>query len=226
MKKTILILSIFVLSSCATHLAWKNKSYQEKISHFLTTNGVEKLVIIGDKYHYIFSNANKLNTILQWEHRKLLKANFDEHFLVTTNNKISGKYKIICDCENTSKAQKAWLNDNGFKRTLEKNKQCTNKKMLYVKEIEVHGDRYLSKNKKFSENNKLNSIYKIIVEEEASTLDNIVNVAETPIAVAADGIFIISAAGIAVALFPITIHNFMQADGNIGNANQACKNEA
>ena len=199
MKSIIIGLSIFILSSCATIGLWQNDKYAESISHFLTTKDGRKLIIIGDKYHYVFSGTEQLNVILQSKYSKLLKAEFHKNFMVNNNNKISGEYRIICNYKNPSDDLNNWLIDNGFKKTLVTNK-CSENNIIYSKESEIFGERFSTKNQSFDRGKKLNEKYLIFVEEERSALGTVSRIAQTPIAITIDGAMIYGVALLAPAL--------------------------
>ena len=119
MKYIMFFLSLFLLSGCAeTSRLWQKPRYHENISHFLATKDGEKLIFIGEKYHYIFNGTDDLNKLLKWKHRELLKANFDSNFFVSRTNKITGKYKITCSCDNATEDQLQWLKKNEFIKIL------------------------------------------------------------------------------------------------------------
>jgi hypothetical protein len=172
----------------ATTDVWKKPTYNETISQFLITANGEKLIFIGEKYHYIFANQDSLNNILQWPDRKLLKAAFFNNFSVDAKNKIIGRFAIVCFCHDASKKQIQWLENNEFHRFNKNNLTSTDDKGTYIKEIKIAGDRYLSNNLSLDKYDKLNNEYQIQVETDYTFLDTAGRVALTPIAVAEDGL--------------------------------------
>ena len=171
-----------------TTSVWKKPTYEETIKQFLITSDGEKLVFIGKKYHYIFSSQDSLKNILQWQDRKILKANFYDKFSVDANNKITGRYAISCECNDATKLQIQWLEDNGFHRLIRKQPSPSDETNIYVKESQITGYRYLANNLKLDKYAILNNAYKITVETDYTIADKAVRVAETPIAVAEDGV--------------------------------------
>lgn len=206
MRYMLIFLSLFHLASCTTAQLWENTKYYETISHFLTTNDGDELIFIGDKYHYIFSNTDSLNDVLRWKDRALLKAQFNDNFVVSTDNIVTGNYITTCICNNATSNQIKWLKDNGFNNIIEKNKLTTLKHVTYFKEGAIIGRRYLPNDISFDELEKLNNTYRIRVEEEKTLLGIAGRVAETPFTVAGDGVIFLGLAAIMIVTSPLIIN--------------------
>ena len=168
--KKIIILNLIVsllLTSCATKYA-DIPSYRETISSFLITKKSNKLVIIGEKYHYIFNIDTKLKKLLLSKNRKKLSTAFNS-FQVDSNNTITGNYNIFISSDKVdSKSHAKWLNDVGFK------KDANQKNHFLVGSI--RGKRYVAK--KIPAQYKFNKRYKIYVQEETRTIGKFKSVAD------------------------------------------------
>ena len=90
----IVILIITNLTSCRTLTIWRNTDYVENFKHFLTTKDGKKIVILGNKYHYIFDDESGFfNKLLSWQSR--LKLEIVDYKLKAINfNKITGSITI------------------------------------------------------------------------------------------------------------------------------------
>lgn len=216
LKLLLFILVSCFLSACTIHTEtlWKTPEtkevvYVENISHFLITEDGEKIVIIGDKYHYVFPNQNDLANILKWSDRKLLSAKFHRNFNVDTSNQISGDYLILCDNKELTKEQEQWLWDNGFVI------KVNDGKAAFVLEKQIHGKRYLSKEKlNLSKYAKLNKEYKITIYAEKANFwgNKWVKAAQTPITVAEDGLATIALSPLIAIALPIALYKMPRKD--------------
>lgn len=182
MKKIYMLLISFLLISCAptTNYIWGKSTYKEKIGSFLVSKDGKNLVIVGEKYHYIFNLDNKLKNILISEKRKLLKPSFS-YFTVDNENNIFGKYTLYYS--NKDNNHQKWFKKNGFKSYTKKNK----KQYKYSFSGHVKGKRY-STNKKINSSFNFNKTYSLEIEEPTSTLGYLGKLLATPITIAADGV--------------------------------------
>ena len=174
-----------MLTSCATKYT-DIPSYTETISSFLITKKSNKLVIIGEKYHYIFNIDTKLKKLLLSKNRKKLSTAFNS-FRVDLNNTITGNYNIFISSDKVDDKNHAkLLNEVGFK------KDTSQKNHFLVGSIK--GKRYIAK--KIPAQYKFNKRYKIYIQEEKITgkyIDetNVVLVLLSPIAVVFKAGFIV-----------------------------------
>ena len=179
MRLTLLIICSLFIISCAggsTEKLWKNPVYKEKVESFLISDDSEKLVIIGNKYHYIFELDHDLKKILLSKNKSQLKARFSL-FKVNGNNVVSGKYYLNYIGDN--KEYRDWLNKVGFESRINRDRT------VFSYSGSMIGQRYTA-NKKIITTNNFNKQYTLRVEEP-STL-SIGKVLATPIAVVADGV--------------------------------------
>lgn len=188
-KVMLFMLSILIVGCISsTTDVWKKPTYNEAISQFLITEKGDKLIFIGEKYHYIFANETSLNSVLQWQDRGILKAAFYNDFSVDANNKVTGQFEILCFCHGATKEQIQWLENNGFHKLANMNDAFPDDGKNYKKQIQVSGDRYLSNNLSLIKYDKLNYEYRIQVETDFTALGIAGRIAYTPIAVAEDGV--------------------------------------
>ena len=60
-KSLILILLVFIVSSCAeTRSLWNNYKYVETITHILVSEDGSNIVVVGKNYHYVFKDQKSL----------------------------------------------------------------------------------------------------------------------------------------------------------------------
>jgi len=100
--KVVVILLTLTLVGCATSKMWENQyyetsTYQETLHQFLITEDNKHLILIGEKFHYIFNEANTLNTLLLSENRHLLSADLDNRNFFSRDNKVRAFFNIKCD---------------------------------------------------------------------------------------------------------------------------------
>lgn len=136
MKILFSIIIYIVIAGCShtTTSEWQD-IYTDDIYQFLISEDGNSLVFVGIKYHYVFVNNDELKDLLLWEDRRLLKASFNENFVVRNSNKIMGSYSLICNCAHLTLKQTQWLKTNGF------NKGDSN---IYMKTSSLSGKRYLA----------------------------------------------------------------------------------
>lgn len=222
MKSVIIFVSFFLLSGCATIDVWKNDTYEEHISHFLTTQDGNTLIVIGDRYHYLFPEAKQLNEIMQSKNSGFLRAEFGNKFVVSKDNDIRGTFRILCDCKKPSKDLVNWLLNSGFKKVPVENK-CSSNIVSYVRERTISGKRYSASNESFDTTKKLNGTYVVYIEEEHGPLGTVARIAKTPISVAVDGFYAFGTIAIAVGLWPITTYNIVSSYINEETIANDCK---
>lgn len=181
MKKIIsLIMICLLLSSCTTDLL-QRKSYKETFQNFLITEDNKQLVILGEKYHYIFPLDNNLKRIITWKHVNLLNLELS-YLHVKQDNSIYVSFDLKAKKDGLTAEQIKWLNGKGFieylrdRSVVELRSKINGKR--YSKEEDVN---YTNKNlEKFSKK------YKVTINEDLTKSDKIARAPLTPIAVAAD----------------------------------------
>ena len=173
----------------ALHSGKPTKSYQEKVETFLMSEDKEQLIVIGEKYHYIFPTNDVLKFITQWPDKKQqVKASFST-FRVQLDQSLAGSYTLfIRDSRKLSPEAKQLLISKGFFDNKSSNT------------LRYHGGlagkRYLANEVRVPETLKLNKQYTIqIIENDTVSAGEVAKrIALTPLAVAADGLLILGGA--------------------------------
>jgi len=96
MKKILLLLLLFVQTSCVTKYLWSDKEYKERISQFLVGTDGRYVVFVGDSYHYIFTdNSETLKGILSLG-KNIVKIDAKETRLkLDKNNNVDGELVMV-----------------------------------------------------------------------------------------------------------------------------------
>jgi hypothetical protein len=196
--KTILIAILITanLTSCMTMKLWQKGSYVENFKNFLITKDGKKIVILGEKYHYIFDdNSGDLYQLLTWENNSKLEI---ENY----NFRISKINEIICSITIKNKSQK-----NSTTHLSKKDKSFLQKlgfvnnssdEVIFKKNIIISGQRYYPKTGlNYGTSTPLNHDYSVNIE-----IDDYANktkkIALTPVAVAGDGALVFAIVGLIV----------------------------
>ena len=187
----IAILIISNLTSCATSIFWKNKEYVENFNQFLTTKDGKKIVILGNKFHYIFDDESSfLIKLLSWENRLKLEIT-DYKFKIINFNKISASITIkskpdvvLNEQEITYLRELDFIQDGNF----------------FKKDIDLFGTRYSPKTDvNYQIKGSFSKDYVVRIEID-DFVDTAKKIAVTPIAIVADGIHFVVGATLMVSL--------------------------
>lgn len=181
MKIKLLVFSFAIISLCSCAELkdlWTSHKYVEHISHVLRTEDGSKIVIVGDKYHYVFINQHSLSELIKWEQKNILEFKFNEHFKLSPQNKLTGNYIVTCKCNNATHEQINWLRSKGFN-------QSSDKQFAYYREDSISGTLYLSNNTDLSKYEKINKKYEVTVESRHA-FDTLAKIAFTPVALVID----------------------------------------
>jgi hypothetical protein len=121
MKRSLhlLIITFFsiVASGCLTSELYKIKkdSFNEELTGFLITQDQKQVVLVGQRYHYIFPMTGNIKNTLEWANRSKLRAT-NLHFVISKNNVINGTYLLKNENDAIlSDSDKAFLLANDFK---------------------------------------------------------------------------------------------------------------
>jgi hypothetical protein len=187
---SLLILSLMLVS--CTHFTkdmWKKPNYQEEIAAFLLTEDGKTLVVIGEKYHYIFEIDDTLKKILLSDQRKLIKPEFKQ-FEVDRDNEVSGRILLKYSSKN--------LDDYFMITKLGFSSDWHGRNYFFTKQLK--GKRYTT-NKEINTAFNFNHPYSINIRRPPSMGAAVGKVLLTPITVALDGAVTVAS----VPLFPIIL---------------------
>ncbi|WP_236654881.1 5-formyltetrahydrofolate cyclo-ligase [Burkholderia pyrrocinia] len=179
-----------------TKRAMKDPEYRETLSAFLISADGKKLVVLGERYHYIFDVPPALAVNLTAPYRPKLYTDFDD--FETHGDKITGRYSLQLsrdDAPPGSELRERALAD-GFK----------DQRFQLTEGGTISGKRYQPNDVTPSSiPQAFNHAYNVKVTERPSVLGQGVKLALSPITMAADG-----AVGLlGVALFPIALTAFI-----------------
>ena len=92
-QKLAICLALLCLSSCITKALWSDSFYEERINHFLVGADGRYVVLIGDQFHYVFTdNSGLLREIMSLKQRDFLSINNEKsHLKLDSENNVVGK---------------------------------------------------------------------------------------------------------------------------------------
>lgn len=167
----------------------ESQPYQEKISHFLVTPDCTKVVILGEKFHYVLTATSLLANVLTSPWHRRVSASFN-YFSVTREGVVRGRYRLSLDAAATDE-EKTAARAAGFK--------VSSSGEIYS-EAYISGQRYAAGGFKIpADVQKLNQEYVIQVSEEQARGAKVLGYALTPVTVAADGVLML----LAIPLIPV-----------------------
>jgi hypothetical protein len=166
--------------------------YLDTVISFLITEDGSKLVVLGEKYHYIFDVSPSLKNVLLGPIRSELRAYF-EIFHVTLDNKISGDYSLELLNDATDEQKNAAV-DAGF----------TPGELALTLSGHLEGIRYSAEGfPPIGQAYKFNQQYIVEIQEEQSAANKAGKILATPIVILADGVLILT--GVALVLLVIAL---------------------
>ncbi|WP_156811389.1 hypothetical protein [Cupriavidus sp. USMAHM13] len=193
-------LAPLVLGGCVTSSLYQEierpeyESYRETISQILVSRDGKAIVILGDKYHYIFDADSDLLAAISSDLHPRLKARFGR-FDVDTEGKIRGSLYLGLDdaVSDEARSQAAAL---GFKAGGQGDKPSL------TRAYHLSGTRYsAAKFELPGEAKQLNQAYEVHVSAAKSIGAKKALVLLTPVTVAADGVLSL----LSIPLIPVVI---------------------
>lgn len=182
----LVLFAIPLISGCFTYTRglFKDTKYKESISSILITQDRKNLVVISEKYHYVFDMPYSLPEILNASFRTKITATFDA-FRVDKNGKTSGRFylrfKSASDLEHKEAVQ---LGMHEF---------CCNSGDFFLRSS-IAGQRYDSGGLlPVTNEQKLNNTYQVYVYERQSNASVASKMLLTPVTLIADGVLAIAA---------------------------------
>lgn len=187
-----------VLLGCTTSMTKKlfaDRRYRETVSSVLISEDGKHLVILGEKYHYVFENQTDLVNILRMPFHPVVTALLGD-FHVTSDQVISGNYDLTIN-NKASEQDKAEAIAAGFRRTVQGQITFNGK---------MQGKRYSAE--KFTTNKThqtLNKQYVVNISEEQSSGEKASKALLTPVTVTADGVLTIITIPLVAVMFTVFI---------------------
>ncbi len=207
--KIFLIICIFVNTSCIPEFSeklhpnftkhlWENKTESEEVTNILISEDGKNVIMIGEKYHYIFNDESRIIQELLNKKSELNPTVIDqsdsskkEHqiFYIKTDQTVTTTIKIRTDYDD-KKEIPTFLNKAGFeKKTI--TEQIKNKKgeKLYLEgELRITGKIYRpDPNVNYDQiPSKLNKRYSVTLKYEHGFIKKAYSVPLTPITWTAD----------------------------------------
>lgn len=169
---------------------------KEAMVSFLASKDGRKLVIAGEKHHYVFDGDPSVASILRWDGRTRISPALVGEFKVERNQNFEGQYVLLAFDADLSADDQAFLTQTGFAKTEVKYGDRTGPALRYFGT--VRGKRYEAGVLKegegvdFSRTRYLNYVEQETVSGPAD------KAAPTPVGRAADGSLVLGGAPLAV----------------------------
>lgn len=176
------VVAPLLLNGCITPQLFENRSYRENVSSVLISADEKNVVVITDKYHYIFSAPDTLVRTLKSSLHKNVAAKINT-FHVDENGSTFGRVDLTVDDKSTAQELNEAIS-YGFTKS---------GNGAYAI-LQLEGMRYDKNNiSPQLESQKLRKPYLVIVTEPQTVGEKAVKVLITPITLAADGALVIGA---------------------------------
>jgi hypothetical protein len=189
-KMLFIFLASLILTSC-TSILWRKSGYEEEFQRFLMSEDGAELVVIGKKFHYIFSIDENLQSVLLWGNRKKIHPHFYD-FSVSGDGIISGNYRLDIIADGSNGDDIGWLLAAGFQKSPEFHDEFGN----YFYDGVLNGIRYRANrlvNAHVENIGKFSRKYQIFIGEADSSIWQAGKILMTPVTVALDGGLVIGA---------------------------------
>jgi len=179
-----LVLVLFVQSSCVTQALWGDKSYEEKITQFFVGSDGRYVVLVGEKYHYIFAdNSGVLKVILSSGRNNALTIKPDQSYLkLSSGNEVKGDLVMGGPSSLLSAEELQALERLGVR---------PNAKGDLLVYINLSGRRYAAKYLGDGLNRSNTTQIITIYYRDSNLVKNVGKIAVTPIAVGLDAVLLI-----------------------------------
>ena len=184
-------LTVSALSGCFTSKLYEPHKYEETAWTFWMTEGGSQLVVLGKRYHYVFSDiAPSLQQVLVSPLRKAVTTSLSE-FRVTRDNVVRGDYRLWLSADASEELRRKAV-DVGFEAP-----ELTLAGHLEGVRYSAEGFRASADTEEFTQP------YIVLIREEDSRSRLAGKILLTPVAVAADGALVLGVlALIALAVVP------------------------
>jgi len=191
-NQVIVFFLIFVLTGCTstTSKLWKDhyksSSYGEVIDALAVNSGDQSLIVVGEKYHYLFDRNEVLAYLLAHYDGKNMIFDLEHGQYETEEDRIKANFTVNINLNQLENEDIQWLNNH---------KIITNKDQNNIVDIHLSlkGKRYIADPVVNQAVQKLSKQYKIsISEKQIDNLNNGVRILLTPLTLAVDGVGAVS----------------------------------
>ncbi len=177
-KKLLLIALLLSQVSCMTMKLW-DKTYDETFSNFSVSPKGDRIALIGDRYHYVFTdNSGLLKDLFMWRDSHLLFIDVKKTLLqVDLQDQVSGHITFESFSDNIRPDQKMLLLASGY---------TSNNGDPLSKTITVSGSRFLPPQALEGVTPPLDRTYAVSIHYAATPAQRTTDIILTPFALVAD----------------------------------------
>lgn len=198
-----LTLPVVATAGCVTRFVHSDGGYSEALRGVLISADKKTLVVVADKFHYIFQAPPQILTALDSRLQPAIGGVGFHSFHVDAENKVTGTVTLLVRRE-ASLEQVELAKQAGFKLT----------SGMWWANVPIRGERYTARDKSQLPLQKLNQEYTVEITEAPGTLARVGRAAVTPVAVAADGVLIIGAVVLSPIWLPLLLGKICFVCGN------------
>jgi hypothetical protein len=162
---------------------------RDQVVSFLTTKDAQKIVIVGQKYHYVLDGEPTLRSVLGWEGRAKLTPDFSGEFKVARDQSLEGHYSLRAFEADLTPADQSFLTQAGFSKFDVKFGARKGPALRYAGTFK--GTRYEAKQLKPADTVAFSKPYYVNYVEQESAGRAATKAALTPLAYAADGTLVL-----------------------------------
>lgn len=191
------------MSGCVTTRMHEDPVYAERLLGVLISADKKSLVVVGEKYHYVFSAPPQVIAALDEPLHPGIEAAGFQGFTISPDNKIQGKL-VLRTRRDASPAQVALAGQAGFQ----------SREGRWVVEAPMMGERFSPRPGAALPLQKLSQDYTVRVTEVSSSSMKALKAAATPITVAADGALVIGAVVLSPIWLPLLLMKICFVCGN------------
>ena len=192
------------LSACAdpdkfiTQNLFANQRYVERVSSLLISSDDKHIVVITEKYHYVFDAPPEMVAALKAPFHRSIEGSLGTLF-IRGSGAASIRYELVLKDAATSQEREQAL-AAGFKAR----GKAADSLSIHG---ELHGTRYASGGIQPPAQSplRLNRTYEISVDAELSSTEKHGRALLTPITVTADGAMVLGAVAVGIVLLPVLI---------------------
>lgn len=199
-RRALLALSCAVpglmLWGCASTPEGEPVHGKEAMVSFLASKDGRKLVIVGEKHHYVFDGDPSVASMLRWEGRTKISPAVAGEVKVARNQSFEGQYVLMAFDADLTPEDQVFLTQTGFAKTEVKYGDRTGPALRYIGT--ARGKRYEAGVLKEGEGVDFSRTHYLKYVEEETATGPAEKAAPTPLGRAADGSLVLGGAPLAV----------------------------